>query len=199
MTESPEGVSFFKKWAMRQYWRMQQSQAVVSLLLWGTTITLLVWPLINWRFTAECSAGPCFPSEFFGISSTYFALTVIFFTVMFAVLTIGFLYDQVFSLWTEYRNVDMERNPFATYALAPIWVMTIALQAEVLKRTSPDDEAMIQQADWCLKWCETYTEGEMFARAVQRWDEDLGQTPTFWFTSEEAMERARQTSFDDED
>ena len=96
MTESPEGVSFFKKWAMRQYWRMQQSQAVVSLLLWGTTITLLVWPLINWRFTAECSAGPCFPSEFFGISSTYFALTVIFFTVMFAVLTIGFLYDQVF-------------------------------------------------------------------------------------------------------
>tara|TARA_A200000113_G_scaffold203026_1_gene197857 strand:- start:11637 stop:12236 length:600 start_codon:yes stop_codon:yes gene_type:complete len=198
MTESPEGVSFFKKWAMRQYWRMQQSQAVVSLLLWGTTITLLVWPLINWRFTAECSAGPCFPNEFFGISSTYFALTVIFFTVMFAVLTIGFLYDQVFSLWTEYRNVDMERNPFATYALAPIWVMTIALQAEVLKRTSPDDEAMIQQADWCLKWCETYTEGEMFARAVQRWDEDLGQTPTFWFTSEEAMERARQTSFDDE-
>ncbi|OUV38219.1 MAG: hypothetical protein CMA18_001525 [Methanobacteriota archaeon] len=177
---------------------MQQSQAVVSLLLWGTTITLLVWPLINWRFTAECSAGPCFPNEFFGISSTYFALTVIFFTVMFAVLTIGFLYDQVFSLWTEYRNVDMERNPFATYALAPIWVMTIALQAEVLKRTSPDDEAMIQQADWCLKWCETYTEGEMFARAVQRWDEDLGQTPTFWFTSEEAMERARQTSFDDE-
>ena len=126
---------------------MQQSQAVVSLLLWGTTITLLVWPLINWRFTAECSAGPCFPNEFFGISSTYFALTVIFFTVMFAVLTIGFLYDQVFSLWTEYRNVDMERNPFATYALAPIWVMTIALQAEVLKRTSPDDEAMIQQAD----------------------------------------------------
>ncbi len=198
MTESPEGASFFKKWAMRQYWRMQQSQAVVSLLLWGTTITLLVWPLINWRFTAECSSGPCFPNEFFGISSTYFALTVIFFTVMLAVLTIGFLYDQVFSLWTEYRNVDMERNPFATYALAPIWVMTIALQAEVLKRTSPDDEAMVKQADWCLKWCEAYTEGEMFARAVQRWDEDLGETPTFWFTSDEAMERARQTSFEDE-
>ena len=183
---------------MRQYWRMQQSQAIVSLLLWGTTITLLVWPLIEWRFTAECTAGPCFSDDIFGVSSTYFALTGIFFTVMFSVLTIGFLYDRVFSLWTEFRNVDAERNPFATYALAPIWVMTIALQAEVLKRTSPDDEAMVQQADWCLKWCESYTEGEMFARAVQRWDQDLGKTPTLWFTSDEAMDRARQTSFEDE-
>jgi hypothetical protein len=190
MTESREAGSFFKKWAMRQYWRMQQSQAVVSLLLWGTTITLLVWPLIEW--------SSCFSSEFLGISSTYFALAGIFFTVMFTVLTIGFLYDQVFSLWTEWRSVDMERNPFATYALAPIWVMTIALQAEVLKRTSPDDEAMVKQADWCLNWCETYTEGEMFARAVQRWDKDMGETPTFWFTSDEAMDRARQTSFEDD-
>jgi len=70
--------------------------------------------------------------------------------------------------------------------------LVIALQAEVLKRSSSDDEAMIQQADWCLKWC------EMFARAVQRWDKGMGETPTFWFTGDEAMQRARQTSFDDE-
>lgn len=198
MTESPEANSFFKKWAMRQYWRMQQSQAIVSLLLWGTTITLLVWPLIEWRFSAECTSEPCFSNELFGISSTYFALVGIFFAVMFSVLTIGFLYDQVFSLWTEWRSVDMERNPYVTYALAPLWVMTIAMQAEVLKRTSPDDEAMVKQADWYLKWCERYTEGEMFARSVQFWDEDMGETPTFWFTTDEAMERARQASFEDE-
>jgi len=198
MTESSESSSFFKKWTMRQYWRMQQSQAVVSLLLWGTTITLLVWPLIEWRFAADCSSGPCFSDEILGLSSTYFALAGIFFTVMFAVFTIGFLYDQVFSLWTEWRSVDMERNPFATYALAPIWAMVISLQAETLKRTSPDDEAMVKQADWFLKWCETYTEGEMFARAVQRWDKDMGETPTFWFTTDEAMQRAREISLEDE-
>ena len=177
---------------------MQQSQAIVSLLLWGTTITLLVWPLIEWRFSADCIAEPCFSNELFGISSTYFALVGIFFAVMFSVLTIGFLYDQVFSLWTEWRSVDMERNPYVTYALAPLWVMTIAMQAEVLKRTSPDDEAIAKQADWYLKWCERYTEGEMFARSVQFWDEDMGETPTFWFTTDEAMERARQASFEDE-
>jgi len=177
---------------------MQQSQAIVSLLLWGTTITLLVWPLIEWRFTPECTGGACFSGEILGVSSTYLALVGIFFSVMLGVLTIGFLYDQVFSLWTEFRSVDMERNPYVTYALAPLWAMTIALQAEVLKRTSPDDEAMVAQADWCLKWCEAYTEGEMFARAVQRWDKDLGPTPTFWFTTDEAMERARETRFEDE-
>ena len=198
MTESPEANTFFKKWAMRQYWRMQQSQAIVSLLLWGTTITLLVWPLIEWRFAAGCTNEPCFSNEILGISSTYFALAGIFLTVMLSVLTIGFLYDQVFSLWTEWRSVDMERNPYVTYALAPVWVMTIALQAEVLKRTSPDDEAMNKQADWYLEWCKRYTEGEMFARSVQFWDNDMGETPTFWFTSDEAMERARQLTFEDE-
>lgn len=185
-------------WVMRQYWRMQQSQAVVSLLLWGTTITLLVWPMISWRFTSNCESGFCFSDDFVGIPSTYIGLAAIFFSVMFAVLAIGFLYDQVFSLWTEWRNVDMERNPFATYALAPIWVMTVALQAEILKRTSPQDENIIEQADWYLKWCETYTEGEMFARAVQRWDKDLGETPTFWFTSDDAMQRARDTTITDD-
>jgi hypothetical protein len=198
MTESRESDSFFKKWVMRQYWRMQQSQAVVSLLLWGTTITLLVWPLIEWRFTAGCTGGPCFSEDIFGISSTYFALGAIFLTVMFSVLTIGFLYDQVFSLWTEWRSVDVERNPFATYALPPIWVMNIALQAEVLKRISPDDEEIVKQADWCLRWCDRNTEREMFARAVQNWDAELGETPTFWFTTDEAMQRARETKLEDE-
>ena len=193
MSKPQEKNSFFRMWVMRQYWRMQQSQAIVSLLLWGTTITLLVWPLISWRFASSCNSELCFSETMVGIPSAYIGLTVIFLSVMFAVLSIGFLYDQVFSLWTEWRNVDMERNPFATYALVPIWVMSIALQAETLKRTSPQDDKIIEQADWCLRWCEAYTEGEMFARAVQRWDKELGETPTFWFTSDEAMQRARET------
>jgi hypothetical protein len=39
----------------------------------------------------------------------------------------------------------------------------------------------------------------MFARAVQRWDKDLGPTPTFWFTDDDAMQRARDLKFDDDD
>ena len=183
---------------MRQYWRMQQSQAVVGLLLWGTTITLLVWPYVSWRFSSQCQDGVCFSDALFGIPSTYVGLSIIFFSVMFVVLLIGFLYDRVFSLWTEWSAVAMERNPYVTYALSPNWVMMIALQAETLKRTLPEDSDMIAQADWYLKWCKEYTEGEMFARTVQRWDADMGETPTFWFTSDEAMQRARESGFEDE-
>ena len=57
---------------------------------------------------------------------------------------------------------------------------------------------MVKQADWYLKWCESYTEGEMFARSVQQWDKDLGETPTFWFTTDEAMQRARDIQIEDE-
>ena len=189
----------FRKWAMRQYWRMQQSQAVVGLLLWGTTITLLVWPYVRWRFEVSCNESLCFNDSFVGIPATYFGLLAIFLTVMFGVLTIGYLYDQVFSLWTEWRSVDMERNPYVTYALTPNWMMITALQAEMLRRQSEGDEAMQEQAEWFLKWCKSYAEGEMFARAVQRWDQDLGETPTFWFTDDAAMQRARELKFDDED
>ena len=179
---------------------MQQSQAVVSLLLWGTTITLLVWPYLRWRFEPGCGDGMlCFGSELFGIPTTYLGLVTIFMAVMFGVFTVGFLYDQVFSLWTEWRNVDTERNPFATYALAPVWLVLFAVQAETLKRQLGDDEVeMKEQMDWYLKWCKSYTQGEMFARAVQQWDKDLGETPTFWFTDEAAMKKARELKFDDD-
>lgn len=187
-----DGVSsgFFRKWMMRQYWRMQQSQAVVSLLLWGTTITLLLWPYVSWRFDAEFTL--------MGIPLTYFGLASIFCGVMFGVLLVGFLYDNVFSLWTEWRSVDMERNPYVTYAQTPNWTMLTALQAENLKRNAVDDEELVNQMDWILNWCADHTKGEMWARAVQRWDVDYGQTPTFWFTNDESMQSARDIKFEDE-
>lgn len=197
MAEDMTSNSFFRKWLMRQYWRMQQSQAVVGLLLWGTTITLLMWPYVRWRFESSCSDTLCLNDTLLGVPATYIGLFTIFMTVMFGVLTVGYLYDQVFSLWTEYNSVAMERNPYVTYALTPNWMMITALQAEVLKRQANGDEKMIEQADWFLKWCKQYADGEMFARAVQQWDKDMGPTPTFWFTDDDAMSRARSLEFDD--
>jgi hypothetical protein len=190
MGNSGSSGGLFRKWAMKQYWRMQQSQAVVGLLLWGTTITLLLWPYVGWRFDPA--------TTFVGIPLTYFGLASIFGGVMFAVLLIGFLYDNVFSLWTEWRSVDMERNPYATYAQTPNWTMLTSLAAENLKKNAADDEELLTQVDWILNWCSSYSKGEMWGRAVQRWDTDLGPTPTFWFTDEESMQSARDITFEDE-
>ena len=39
-----------KKAVMRQYWRIQQSQTLISMGFWVTTLTLLTWPYVSWRF-----------------------------------------------------------------------------------------------------------------------------------------------------
>ena len=39
-----------KKTVMRQYWRVQQSQTLISMAFWVTTLTLLTWPYVKWRF-----------------------------------------------------------------------------------------------------------------------------------------------------
>ena len=92
----------------------------------------------------------------------------------------------------------MERNPYVTYAQTPNWTMITAMQAENLKRRAEGDDELVSQMDWVLNWCSTYSKGEMWARAVQRWDADLGETPTFWFTDDESMKSARDIKFDDE-
>ena len=143
MTKS--GISPVKKWVMRQYWRMQQSQSIISMGLLGSTLTLLLWPYVSWRFSNKCDEGLCFSDSVFGIPATYLGLLSIFSTLVLIVLCIGYLYDRVFSLWTAQRSVDFERNPFWTYALSPMFMMNMAMTAENLKRNSPDDKELQEQ------------------------------------------------------
>jgi len=73
--------NLIKKWVMRQYWRVQQSQAFISVGFWATTLTLLIWPYVRWRFTADEAT--------LGIQNTYWGLFSIFAGVMFSVLFVG--------------------------------------------------------------------------------------------------------------
>ena len=191
-------ISPFKKWVMRQYWRMQQSQSIISMGLLGSTLTLILWPYVSWRFSAGCGSGICFTNSVLGIPATYIGLLSIFFTLVLIVLSVGYLYDRVFSLWTAQRSVDFERNPFWTYALSPMFMMNMAMTAENLKRNSPDDPEMQSQMDWILEYCSKNADTEMWARTVQHWDKHLEETPTFWFLDEEVMAKARSQKIEDE-
>lgn len=198
-SRSSSRENFGKKWIMRQYWRVQQSQAFISIGFWGTTLTLLIWPYVNWRFNSSCSEGVCFNDTFLGISATYWGLGSIFMGVMFSVLFVGWVYDRVLGLWIEWRSVDTERNPFMTYALSPNWMMSVAMQAEILKQVSSDDK-IIEDAEWILEWCNSQAKEEIFARTVQKWDEvQKTPTPDFWFLSEGTIDSARKVDFNDEE
>jgi hypothetical protein len=185
--------NLIKKWVMRQYWRVQQSQAFISVGFWATTLTLLIWPYIRWRPVFAANEATL------GIPNTYWGLFSIFAGVMFSVLFIGWVYDRVLGLWIEWRSVDTERNPFMTYALSPNWMITVAMQAEILKRVASDDEKVVADAEWVHKWCQTQAGEEIFARTVQKWDEFMpNQTPDFWFLEEGTVEAARKIQFEDE-
>lgn len=182
--------NFAKKWIMRQYWRVQQSQAFISMGFWGTTLTLLIWPYVSWRFDSA--------EEFAGLPTTYWGLASIFTSVMVIVLLAGFVYDRVLGLWIEWRSVDTERNPFMTYALSPNWMMSVAMQAEILKAVS-DDPKVKADAEWVLEWCRSQAGEEIFARTVQAWDKmPMGPTPDFWFLPEGAVGVARAMEIEDE-
>jgi hypothetical protein len=191
-------ISPVKKWVMRQYWRMQQSQSIISMGLLGSSLTLLLWPYLSWRFSKNCDSGLCFSDSVLGIPATYLGLLSIFFSLVLIVLCIGYLYDRVFSLWTAQRSVDFERNPFWTYAVSPMFMMNMALTAENLKRNSTDDPELQKQMDWILKYCHANAGNEMWARTVQHWDKHISETPTFWFLDEEIMSKARSQKIEDE-
>ncbi len=183
---------------MRQYWRMQQSQSIISLGLLGSTLTLLLWDYVSWRFSDKCDEGFCFSNSVLGIPATYIGLLSIFAGLILIVLCVGYLYDRVFSLWTAQRSVDFERNPFWTYALSPMFMMNMAMTAENLKRNSPEDEELQAQMDWVLGYCKENADSEIWARTVQHWDKHISETPTFWFLDEEIMSKARSQKIEDE-
>ena len=195
---SKDGISPVKKWIMRQYWRMQQSQSIISMGLLGSSLTLLLWPYVSWRFSKSCDDSVCFSSTVLGIPATYLGLLGIFFSLVLIVLCIGYFYDRVFSLWTAQRSVDFERNPFWTYSISPMFMMNMAITAENLKRNAPDDNDIQEQMDWILNYCKENADTEMWARTVQHWDKHISETPTFWFLDDEIMAKARAKKIEDE-
>ena len=91
-----------KKWAMRQYWRIQQSQAMISLGFWTATITLLVWPYVSWRFDSD--------ETLLFIPMTYVGLISIAVLVLGIVLIAGFSYDVTFGLWRPHHSKPREES-----------------------------------------------------------------------------------------
>ena len=83
-----------KKSVMRQYWRIQQSQTLISMVFWTSTLTLLIWPYVSWRID---------PSEtLLAVPMTYWGLGGIGLGVLLAVLAIGWAYDVSLGLWREH-------------------------------------------------------------------------------------------------
>ena len=159
---------------------------------WVTTLTLLIWPYVSWRFDAE--------SSFLGLSATYWGLASIGAFVGFMVLIIGVIYDQFLGLWKEQRTVDTERNPFGTYALIPGMTVMMGNINEILRRTAPDDEDIQATCSWVDEWLEWCGRQEIWVRAQAHWDAELPTpTPNMHFFPDGVVDSARGQASELED
>ena len=180
---------------MRQYWRIQQSKAVVSMVFWTTTLTLIIWPYVQWRFDDSCSGSLCFSDETFGISSTYFGLLLIGIIVVLTVLSIGYIYDVGFGLWKEHLTISAERNPFGVYLIAPPMGLILAQTNLLLKHLAPEDEDVQRHVAFIERWLEWNADEEIWARAMDAWKNNMGdEDPHLPFLSKEKRDDLEERS-----
>lgn len=162
-TSSSDSGSPFKKWFMRQYWRVQQSQTIISMAFWVTTLTLLIWPYVRWRFQNDSTIG--------GISTTYLGLIGIGLSVIILVLVVGVVYDVTFGLWREHMTIIGERNPFQTYQISPNFAIILLQTNLILRKLADDDDEEIKRhCDFVDRWFRWNVDTEIFARAMAGWE-----------------------------
>ena len=166
---------------MRQYWRIQQSQTLISMGFWCTTLTLLVWPLVSWRFSKSCDTELhlCVDNTVFGIPSAYLGLLSIGGSVLLIVLAIGWFYDVSFGLWREHLTVVQERNPFTTYKLNAPLGMILSQTNTILRKVSEDDEDVQRHCDFVDRWLEWNSEQEIWMRSMSSLKGIVGEEDPF--------------------
>jgi len=175
-----------KKAFMRQYWRIQQSQTLISMGFWITTLTLLMWPYLSWRIESE--------TKMLGISTTYWGLAGIAFSVLIIVLIIGWVYDVFLGLWREHLTVVQERNPFTTYKLNAPFGMLLAQTNTILRKLSEEDEDVIRHCNFVDRWLEWNAEQEIWARTMSSWKEIVGDEDPYLFHLSEKTRKNLESS-----
>lgn len=176
------GWLVLKKAFMRQYWRIQQSQTLISMGFWITTLTLLMWPYVSWRFESE--------TEMLAVPMAYWGLGAIAFSVLLIVLIIGWVYDVFLGLWREHLTVVQERNPFTTYKVNAPFGMLLAQTNTILRKLSEEDEDIMRHCNFVDRWLEWNSEQEIWARTMSSWKEIVGdEDPYLFHLSEEARNK----------
>ncbi len=163
-----------KKAFMRQYWRIQQSQTLISMAFWITTLTLLMWPMVSWRFDSN--------RDIIGISMTYWGLASIAMSVLVSVLLLGWIYDVVLGLWREHLTVVQERNPFTTYKVNAPWGILLAQTNTILRKLSDEEDTdILRHCDFIDRWLDWNANQEIWARSYSSWKKIIGDEDPYLF------------------
>ncbi|MCK5548043.1 MAG: hypothetical protein KAI64_03450 [Thermoplasmata archaeon] len=128
---------------MTYLWRLQQSQMIISMILWATLLTITSYEYVGWRLQ----------QIFF--NNIYFGFFVLFLIIFGIIVLIGFAFDRVLRLWKEQQIVAAQRNP---YVKERIWTRDIVLWRHMflpmLKKYEDEDPKVKEEMDFMEKWIE---------------------------------------------
>jgi hypothetical protein len=134
-----------KKYLMVQIWRIQQSQAIISLFFWGLTLAGIFYP--TYFHQHFVSLGLVRPSDYF------LGTMILFLVIIVAFLLMGFIYDRSLKLWREQTDVAIERNPYSVERLQPKeivqWKRT---SVSIMKELAKTDSAIQKDIEFMEKW-----------------------------------------------
>lgn len=181
----------FKKWFMRQFWRAQQSQVMISFGFWAATLTMLIFDRIEHRWEAG--------SKLYGLPISYWVMITIFLSVFLFVLVVGWAYDNIFSLWREQRQVEAERNPWATYLLNAQMIHSLGMLSSIQRKLNPDDEKIATECDFIQNWIAYASEEELFYRHVTELERRMEKRiPELHYLPSGAVQKARERAQSEE-
>lgn len=130
---------------MKHVWRLQQIGALYSVTMLTITITLVLYPYVEWRFVRLF--------EKIGIPTSWdlLIMMMIFCFILSFALSFGFAYDKIFKLWVSQTVVAVERNPYAKNMMTPKeWLNWQYYNIPMLKASGRDREAEFMEK-WNLK------------------------------------------------
>ena len=134
-----------KKGLMVQLWRIQQSQAIISIFFWSLTLAGVFYKdYIHPHFVAWGIVR---------IEDVFLGTVILFFIIVVVFLIFGLLYDRVLRLWVEQTTVAVERNPYSKERLMPKEVVFWQRgYLSIMKEIAKKDSSMQKDLDFMDKW-----------------------------------------------
>lgn len=139
-----------KKSLMITLWRIQQSQAIISIIFWSLTLTGIFYQYAKYYMAKYLNIPE---------SMVLTGMGVLFLIVVIGILVLGFLFDEL-KFWKEQQIVAVERNPFSYYQLTPrdiiifkeLWIPILREINEINKKMGKENQEINKKIEFFEKW-----------------------------------------------
>lgn len=136
MVPMAEHKESWKKVLMKNFWRVQQAQMVISVAFWSLTLTGIFYPYFRVKFD----------NWGLGQDQVFLGMGMLFLVVLLCIMLFGYFYDK-FKFWKEQQMVIVERNPYTSWKLNPVQTMWAEMWIETARAIpdkTPELEAKIK-------------------------------------------------------